>query len=79
MNFDGTDYIETNGNVGINIGNTFTASAWVNLTGFGGAIVGGTDYVMFIVNSGEVRIKFYGYTVSPIKIHSIFTIRRNCL
>jgi len=61
MNFDGTDYIETNGNVGINIGNTFTASAWVNLTGFGGAIFGGTDYVMFIVNSGEVRIKFYGY------------------
>ena len=62
MNFDGTDYIETNGSVGINIGNTFTTSAWVNLTGFGGAIFGGTDYVMFIVNSGEVRIKFYGFS-----------------
>jgi hypothetical protein len=62
MNFDGTDYIETNGSVGINIGNTFTTSAWVNLTGFGGVIFGGTDYVMFIVNSGEVRIKFYGYS-----------------
>jgi len=68
MNFDGSnDYLQINP---INLGTTFTASAWINPSGYGGAVLGGTTYVFLIGGANSVTVKFGGgyntYTTSSI-------------
>lgn len=71
IDFDGSnDCVQINT---INLGTTFTASAWINPSGYGGAVLGGNDdnaYVFLIGGSNSVTVKFGGgynvYTTSTI-------------